>query len=508
MRQEVIQKAPEQAKKPSPNMTGIPTQMKLDFERRSGLSFDDVRVHYNSDKPRKIGALAYTQGNQVHIGPGQDRHLRHELGHIVQQKTSVIKATETIQGIPVNTSQELEARATRLDFTYVPTATDLTTTNHVVQMYSIGQVEGVGLCCISRGGRLVCSLSYPNHFFYTRDDSDICWGRIGSGDSKIGIDKVPSSEIEEYTKWTAKYRQHNESLIKADAIETMERYFAKQLPNKHIIAYDKITQYAQELKHNLEMFRKALVHDAILTNAKPDDSFGGKAKLYRDLSELFNTPSSIKKPQEFLDKINSEMDSVTVIVGAGPGLLQDVNNALQRSWMQFYTEMKIVMKSGASSTKRFIKAINYAYLDEQRSSLEPLFPRGCDFIKACISQTAPGPQRFFLSSKDMYYSSSEAPHHATIVAMDGNDFICIEGYANRNFKFFDNSWEFVMYGTNNTLGDKDQLESFALATTYRHTLMRGKPDESKMAYEPASKTDLDRNIPKIFENLNNHLTIY
>ena len=69
MEQKVVQKAPEQAKKPMPNMTGIPTQMKLDFERRSGLSFDDVRVHYNSDKPRRIGALAYTLFRQVHIGP-------------------------------------------------------------------------------------------------------------------------------------------------------------------------------------------------------------------------------------------------------------------------------------------------------------------------------------------------------------------------------------------------------------------------------------------------------
>ena len=90
MRQEVIQKAPEQTKKPTPNMTGIPTQMKLDFEQRSGLSFDDVRVHYNSDKPRRIGALAYTQIPQVHIGPGQERHLRHELGHVVQQKRGIV----------------------------------------------------------------------------------------------------------------------------------------------------------------------------------------------------------------------------------------------------------------------------------------------------------------------------------------------------------------------------------------------------------------------------------
>ena len=108
MEQKVVQKAPEQAKKPMPNMTGIPTQMKLDFERRSGLSFDDVRVHYNSDKPRRIGALAYTQIPQVHIGPGQERHLRHELGHVVQQKQGLVKPTTMIGGLPVNLDQGLE----------------------------------------------------------------------------------------------------------------------------------------------------------------------------------------------------------------------------------------------------------------------------------------------------------------------------------------------------------------------------------------------------------------
>lgn len=111
MEQKVVQKAPEQAKKPTPNLTGIPTQMKLDFERRSGLSFDDVRVHYNSDKPRKIGALAYTQGNQVHVGPCQERHLRHELGHVVQQKRGLVQPTTWINGLPVNDSPDLERAA-------------------------------------------------------------------------------------------------------------------------------------------------------------------------------------------------------------------------------------------------------------------------------------------------------------------------------------------------------------------------------------------------------------
>ena len=108
VRQEVIQKAPERAKKQTPNLTGIPTQMKLDFERRSGLSFDDVRVHYNSDKPRKIGALAYTQIPQVHIGPGQERHLRHELGHVVQQKRGIVRPTAIEHGMAINRDLALE----------------------------------------------------------------------------------------------------------------------------------------------------------------------------------------------------------------------------------------------------------------------------------------------------------------------------------------------------------------------------------------------------------------
>ena len=141
MRQEVIQKAPEQTKKPMPNMTGIPTQMKLDFERRSGLSFDDVRVHYNSDKPRKIGALAYTQIPQVHIGPGQERHLRHELGHVVQQKQGIVRPTTWINGLPVNDSPGLERSASQSMFSVLPLvkSDSVDNTHNAVQMIAINK---------------------------------------------------------------------------------------------------------------------------------------------------------------------------------------------------------------------------------------------------------------------------------------------------------------------------------------------------------------------------------
>lgn len=94
-----------------PNPTGIPTQMKLDFEGRSGLSFDDVRVNYNSPKPAQFQALAYTQGSRVYLGPGQERHLKHELGHVVQQKLGIVRADGYARGVPVNKDPTLERQA-------------------------------------------------------------------------------------------------------------------------------------------------------------------------------------------------------------------------------------------------------------------------------------------------------------------------------------------------------------------------------------------------------------
>lgn len=115
MEKQVVQcLEPEQKVQSKANLTGIPIQMKQDFEDRCGVSLDDVRVHYHSDMPAKLGALAYTRGTQVHIGPGQEHCLRHELGHVVQQKTMAVPVTEYRDGIPVNTNPGLERGADAL----------------------------------------------------------------------------------------------------------------------------------------------------------------------------------------------------------------------------------------------------------------------------------------------------------------------------------------------------------------------------------------------------------
>lgn len=99
------------APKEGPDLTGIPKQMKLEFEERSGASLDDVRVQYNSEKPAQLQALAYTQGSRIYIAPGQERHLRHELVHVIQQKQGRVQATTRVNGMAVNDEERLEREA-------------------------------------------------------------------------------------------------------------------------------------------------------------------------------------------------------------------------------------------------------------------------------------------------------------------------------------------------------------------------------------------------------------
>ncbi|NEO91276.1 MAG: DUF4157 domain-containing protein [Moorea sp. SIO3G5] len=94
------------------NKTGLPDRLKAGVENLSGYSMDDVRVHYNSEKPAQLQALAYTQGTEIHVGPGQEKHLAHEAWHVVQQKEGRVKPTKQMKGkVNVNDDAGLEKEA-------------------------------------------------------------------------------------------------------------------------------------------------------------------------------------------------------------------------------------------------------------------------------------------------------------------------------------------------------------------------------------------------------------
>lgn len=98
-------------RKQAPNRTGMPNQLKIGLENLSGYDLSSVRVHYNSKKPAQIGALAYTRGNQIHLGPGQNRHLPHEGWHAVQQMQGRVNPTKQKKQTQINDSPKLEHEA-------------------------------------------------------------------------------------------------------------------------------------------------------------------------------------------------------------------------------------------------------------------------------------------------------------------------------------------------------------------------------------------------------------
>jgi hypothetical protein len=101
-----------QMERREPNNTGMPDQLKTGIETLSGIAMDDVKVHYNSSRPSQLSAFAFAQANEIHIGPGQERHLPHEAWHVVQQKQDRVQPTgQLAAGVQINDDKSLEQEA-------------------------------------------------------------------------------------------------------------------------------------------------------------------------------------------------------------------------------------------------------------------------------------------------------------------------------------------------------------------------------------------------------------
>lgn len=93
------------------NHTGMPNRLKMGLEQLSGVDLSSVRVHDNSSKPAQLNALAYTQGQEIHLGPGQEKHLPHEAWHVVQQMQGRVTPTLQTKGVTINDDAVLEREA-------------------------------------------------------------------------------------------------------------------------------------------------------------------------------------------------------------------------------------------------------------------------------------------------------------------------------------------------------------------------------------------------------------
>ena len=84
-----------------------------------GTDFSGVKVHTDSNKATEMGALAYTQGEELHFAPGQynpasqsgKELIGHELSHVKQQREGRVQANTSIKGQAVNNNAGLEKEA-------------------------------------------------------------------------------------------------------------------------------------------------------------------------------------------------------------------------------------------------------------------------------------------------------------------------------------------------------------------------------------------------------------
>lgn len=93
---------------------GLPEGLRWSVERLAGRPLPEVTVHYRSAEPARVGALAFTRGSEIHLAPGQEKHLPHEAWHVVQQQAGRVRPTAAVEGRPLNDDARLEAEATRM----------------------------------------------------------------------------------------------------------------------------------------------------------------------------------------------------------------------------------------------------------------------------------------------------------------------------------------------------------------------------------------------------------
>jgi len=99
--------------------TGMPAPVRAKMENVFKADFSNVRVHPASARAVELGALAFAQGNEIHVAPGHwapetpkgQELLGHELGHVMQQWTGKAKTTELHMGVGLNDEPALEREA-------------------------------------------------------------------------------------------------------------------------------------------------------------------------------------------------------------------------------------------------------------------------------------------------------------------------------------------------------------------------------------------------------------
>lgn len=183
------------------NNTGLPDNLKSGIENLSGYSMDDVKVHYNSDKPTQLNALAYTQGTDIHVAPGQEKHLPHEAWHVVQQKQGRVQPTMQIQGVNVNDNEGLEKEADTVgSFSSRAIQTKLINNQRYI---GLSVIQGIWVTVTSSGKRLNLINNGDNTYTDSKTGETYKLDSIRDGATYVSlIATAPPPSMVELGSWT------------------------------------------------------------------------------------------------------------------------------------------------------------------------------------------------------------------------------------------------------------------------------------------------------------------
>ncbi|BDD06450.1 HET-C-related protein [Aureibacter tunicatorum] len=183
---------------PSSNKTGLPDNLKSGIENLSGHSMDDVKVHYNSDKPAQLQAYAFAQGTDIHLSSGQEKHLPHEAWHVVQQKQGRVTPTTQMKGkVNINDDAGLEREADIMGakaMQFKGTGNDASDrvasayTTDTIQRFEAPKHESAGRMALTEDGAF--SQEEATAIYYGNWMRDVNQAFVPSLIDKVGVDMV------------------------------------------------------------------------------------------------------------------------------------------------------------------------------------------------------------------------------------------------------------------------------------------------------------------------------
>jgi hypothetical protein len=112
-------------KLPTSGGAPLPKQDQQHLEKEFNADFSTVR-EFEGGTASKLGAVALTQKENIHYATGAKTkaNRRHELTHVLQQRTGRVRANAMVGGLPMNNSPILEGEARRNQSGVTETSTE------------------------------------------------------------------------------------------------------------------------------------------------------------------------------------------------------------------------------------------------------------------------------------------------------------------------------------------------------------------------------------------------